>query len=202
MQWLRVRFRGRGLLRHTALLPTILPEVAYALIWLYIFNPVWGPLNWLLPLRGFPANAWLIEPGPAKLAIAITLLWTVGEGIVLLLAVRRDVPTALYEAAALDGANPETQFRFITLPLMLPFLVLLLCRDLLMTVGASFTAALVMTRGAPYYATTYLPYWIYLHTTDFGQWGYAAALNLVLFALTLGALLGLLVLSRRWWRDA
>lgn len=196
---LRAPYRGRGLLRRTAFLPTVIPEVAYALLWLYIFNPLWGPLNRLLPLRGFRLDAWLLEPGPAKLAIAITLFWTVGEGIVLLLAARRDVPRELYEAAALDGAGPGALFARITLPLLLPFLVLLLCRDIIVSFGASFVAALVITRGGPYYATTYLPYWVYLQSTDFGNWGYAGALNLVLFGLTLLVLVVLLLLSRRWW---
>lgn len=208
---LRSPYRGQALLRYTAFLPTVMPDVAYALIWLYILNPVWGPLNWLLPILWGPLrsvlplrtprspDAWLLEPGSAQLAIAITMFWTVGEGIVLLLAARRDIPVDLYEAAALDGASADTMFRRITLPLITPFLILLFFRDIVYTIGASFTAAQVMTKGGPYYATTYLPYWAYLHTTNFGELGYAAALNLLLFALTLGAMLGLLLLLRRWW---
>ena len=188
---------GRAILRHTAFLPTVIPDVAYALLWLYLFNPLWGPFNWLLPLRGFPPSSWLLEPGPAKLAVAVTMFWTVGEGIVLLLAGRRDIDRTLYEAAALDGANAAAAFRRITLPLLWPFLVLLLCRDVIVSVGASFVAALIITRGGPYYATTTLPYWIYRNATDFGQWGYAAALNLVLFALTL-AIMAPLLIGRRW----
>jgi len=197
---LRAPARGRGLLRRTAFLPTVLPEVAYAFLWLYLFNPLWGPLNWLLPLGGHRPDAWLLEPGPARLAVAITLFWTVGEGIMLLLAARRAIPGELYEAAALDGAEAAAAFRHITFPLLLPFQVLLLCRDVIVTIGASFVAALIITRGGPYYATTYLPYWVYLNSTDFGQIGYAAALNLLLFALTLAILGALLLLSRRWWQ--
>jgi multiple sugar transport system permease protein len=199
---LRTPYRGQALLRHTAFLPTVMPEVAYALLWLYIFNPVWGPLNWVLPLRGFRTDAWLLEPGPAKLAIALMLCWTVGEGIVLLLAARRDIPSELYEAAAIDGATPGRMFTSITFPLLLPFQLLLLCRDVIISINASFVAALIITRGGPYYATTFLPYWIYLNTTDFGQFGYAAALNLILFGLTIGVMLIPLVLGRRWWHLA
>ena len=194
--------RGRAFLRHTALLPTVMPEVAYALLWLYIFSPLWGPLNWLLPLRGYAPDAWLLEPGPAQLAVAITLFWTVGEGIVLLLAARRTVPTALYEAARLDGASRAAAFVYITFPLLLPFQLLLLCRDVILTIGASFVAAQIMTRGGPYYATTYLPYWGYLQSTDVGQFGYAAALNLLLFGVTLAFLGTIVLLSRRWWITA
>jgi multiple sugar transport system permease protein len=195
---LREPGRGRRLLRHTAFVPTVIPEVAYALLWLYIFNPLWGPLNWLLPLWGFRADAWLLEPGPAKVAVALALCWTVGEGIALLLAARRGIPHELYEAAALDGAETGMAFARITLPLLMPFLVLLLCRDVIVTIGASFLAALIITRGGPYYATTFLPYWSYLQATDFGRLGYAAALNVVLFGLALAAMLGLLAASRRW----
>jgi multiple sugar transport system permease protein len=176
----------------------VIPEVAYAFLWLYIFNPLWGPLNWLLPLWGYRRDAWLLEPRPANVALAIMLFWTVGEGIVLLLAARRDIPRELFEAAALDGAGGGTSFARITLPLLLPFLLLLLCRDVIVSLGSSFVAALIITRGGPYYATTYLPYWAYLQATDFGQFGYAAALNLVVFALTLVIMLLLLAITRRW----
>jgi multiple sugar transport system permease protein len=208
---LRSPYRGQGVLRYTAFLPTVIPEAAYALIWLFILNPFSGPLNWLLPtlwgpLRGvlpvrgrFAPTAWLLEPGSAQLAIAIMMFWTVGEGIVLLLAARRDIPIDLYEAAALDGASPETMFAHITLPLIMPLLMALFFRDLVFTIGASFTAAQIMTKGGPYYATTYLPYWAYLHTTNFGQLGYAAALNLLLFGITLATMSGLWLMLRRWW---
>ena len=194
--------RGRTLLRRTAFLPTVMPEVAYALLWLYIFSPLWGPLNWLLPLRGYALDAWLLEAGPAQLAVAITLFWTVGEGIVLLLAARRAVPAALHEAARLDGASPAASFVYITFPLLLPFQALLLCRDVVVTIGASFVAAQIITRGGPYYATTYLPYWAYLQSTDFGQFGYAAAVNLLLFGVKLAVLGVLMLLSYRWWNVA
>ncbi len=198
----RTPFRGRAVLQRTVFIPTVIPDVVYALLWLYIFNPLWGPLNWLLPIAGFPTDGWLRLPGPAKLAVAISLCWTVGEGIVLLLAARRELSSELYEAAALDGAGPVAMFRAITLPLLLPFLTLLLCRDVIVSINASFIAALVMTQGGPYYATAYLPYWIYQNTTKFSQVGYAAALNLLLFALTLAVLALLLRLSRRWWQAA
>lgn len=191
--------RGRRLLRHTAFWPTVMPEVAYALLWLYIFSPLWGPFNWLLPMRGYALDAWLLEPGPARLAVAITLFWTVGEGIVLLLAARRAVPRDLYEAATIDGASPAAAFVYITFPLLLPFQVLLLCRDVIVTIGSSFVAAQIITGGGPYYATTYLPYWVYLQSTDFGEFGYASALNLLLFGLSL-LILGTGILFSHHWR--
>jgi multiple sugar transport system permease protein len=193
---------GRGLLRATAFLPTVMPEMAYALIWLYIFNPIFGPLNWLLPVVGQRPDAWLLEPGPANVAVLLTLLWTVGEGVLLLLAARREIPAELYEAAALDGAGPRAQFTAITLPLLLPFQLVLLCRDVIVVLGASFTAAQVITNGGPYYATSYLPFWIYTYSTDFGRLGFAAALNLALFGLALLPLVALLLAGRRWWRGA
>jgi len=197
---LRTPTRSRPLLRYTAFLPTVMPDVAYALLGLALFSPLWGPLNWLLPIAGYRPDAWLLQSGPANLAVAITLFWTVGEGIVLLLAARQAIPATLYEAAALDGAGAGRAFRHITLPLLLPFQALLLCRDIVVTIGGSFVAAQIITKGGPYYATTYLPYWIYLQSTGAGQLGYAAALNLLLFALTLGILGALALFSRRWWR--
>jgi len=175
-----------------------MPDTAQALLWLAIFNPLWGPLNGLLPLFGFRPDAWLIEPAPARAALAISLCWSVGEGVLLLLAARRAVPRALYEAAALDGAGPLASFANITWPLLRPFQLILLCRDIVIVLGGSLTAATLITRGGPYYATAYLPYWAYRQLTEFGQIGYAATLSLVLFAVATAPIAVLVWLSRRW----
>lgn len=189
---------GRGLLRRSLFIPTAMPEAAQALLWLAIFNPLWGPFNALLPLFGYRPDAWLLEPAPARVALAIALCWSIGEGVLLMLAARRSVPPQLYEAAALDGAGRLARFATITWPLLRPFQLLLLCRDIVVVLGGSLAAAMLITRGGPYYATTYLPLWAYRQLTDFGFVGYAATLSLVLFALTAAPIALLVWLSRRW----
>jgi len=175
------RRRGGGLIRAAAYLPTILPEAAYALVWLWILNPVSGPLNLLLAAVGLPAPAWLVEGGTARLAIVLMALFQIGEGFIVLLAARQNVPAALYEAAEVDGANRWQGFWRITLPLIAPWLLLLLCRDLVVAVQNTFAPSFILTYGGPYYATTFLPLLIYELSFDFADWGLASAVLVVVY---------------------
>ncbi len=208
---LLVQSRGRAtsFLRGAAYLPTLIPDVAYALIWLYLLNPLYGPLNGLSQIfaGGVETEAvnpvatpgiWLTDPRAAQAAVILLLLFTVGEGMVLLLAALGEIPRDLYEAAELDGASGDQQVRHLTLPLLAPSLLLLTLRDVVFSFQASFVAAVIVTQGGPYYATTYLPYWIYRNATEFGRYGYAAAMTLVLYAVTALVIGGLFLAARRW----
>lgn len=188
---LQRRQRGLGLYRAAVYIPTIIPEPAYALIWLWILNPVSGPLNMLLGWLGLPAPAWLAEPATAQLAIVLMALLQIGEGFVVLLAALQSVPQPLYEAAAVDGAGPWQSFRRITLPLIWPWLFLLLGRDLLVALQNTFTPTFMMTYGGPYYATTFVPLLIYELSFDYTDLGLASAVLLVTFVLIALLLLGI-----------
>ncbi len=174
--------RGSGLARVAAFLPTVLPETAYALIWLWILNPISGPLNLMLGALGLPAPAWMTQAGTARLAIILMALLQVGEGFVLLLVARQMVPAAVYEAAEMDGANRWQGFWRITLPLIMPWILLLLCRDLVVSVQNTFTPSFVLTYGGPNYATMFLPLLIFELSFDFLDWGLASAVLVVVYA--------------------
>lgn len=174
--------RPVGLARAAVFLPTILPETAYALIWLWILNPVSGPLNLFLTAVGLPAPVWLAEPGTARLAIILMALMQIGEGFVVLLIARQMVPAAVYEAAEVDGADRWQVFWRITLPLIMPWILLLFCRDLVVSVQNTFTPSFVLAYGGPYYATTFLPLLIYELSFDFLDWGLASAVLVVVYA--------------------
>lgn len=175
------RGRGGGLARAAAFLPTVLPETAYTLVWLWILNPVSGPLNLVLGAFGLPEPAWMSEAGPARLAIIVMALLQIGEGFVVLLAARQMVPAAVYEAAQVDGANRWQSFWRITLPLITPWILLLVCRDLVVSVQNTFTPSFIMAYGGPYYATTFLPLLIYELSFDFMDWGLASAVLVVVY---------------------
>ena len=208
---LRARNRGFGLFRGAAFLPTIIPDVAYALVWLYIFNPLYGPLNWLSLMfqggaenemmpGGGPPGIWLTDARAAQVGVVLMLLFTVGEGFVLLLANLNEMPKELFDAAALDGASGFQQTVHITLPLLSPSLLLVSLRDTIFILEASFVAAVVLTQGGPYYATSYLPFWIYQNATEFQRYGYAAAMTWVLYGIT-AAVIALQFLVARRWRE-
>jgi multiple sugar transport system permease protein len=170
-----------GLYRAAAYIPTIIPEAAYALIWLWILNPLTGPLNLILSALGLPAPAWLTEPGTARLAMIFMSIVQVGEGFVVVLIARQNIPASIYEAAEVDGASAWQGFRWITLPLMLPWLLLLLGRDVIVALQNSFSPSMILTYGGPYYSTTFLPLLTYEISFDFTDWGLSSAILVVTY---------------------
>jgi multiple sugar transport system permease protein len=195
-----------GTARTAAALPTAVPEIAYGLLWLWMFNPLYGPINQALQLGGENGLTvfgrtppqWLTDPVDAQAAIIVMSLFTIGETFIVLLAVRRALPPDVYELAALEDATSWDVFRRITLPLMAPALGLLLLRDTIASFQVSFVPALVVTEGGPPpYSTTYLSLFVYRNAFEYLRYGYAAAATLVMLALTLIAVAVQLRLIRR-----
>jgi multiple sugar transport system permease protein len=204
------RFRGVAGYRSAAVLPTVVPDVAYGLLWLWLFNPLYGPINLFLEWHGsaqrtifwgFPSPQWLTHPNDARAAIIIMSLFTIGEGFVILLATRQGLPQELFELAAIEDATQWTIFRRITLPLMAPVLLLLFCRDTIFSLQANFVPALIVTEGGPPpYSTTYLPLFVYREAFEYLRYGYAAAATLTMFALTALIVLVQWQIVKRWRR--
>lgn len=181
------RALGVGAARTTVTLPTAVPEVAYGLLWLWLLNPLYGPVNQLLRLFAEPDSIpnWLTDPADARAGIVLMSLFTVGETFVVLLITRRALPPHVYELAAIEGATGFQVFRRVTLPLMAPVLGLLLLRDTILSFQFSFVPALVVTDGGPPpYATTYLPLFVYRNAFEYLRYGYAAAATLVMLVCT------------------
>jgi multiple sugar transport system permease protein len=180
---------GRGRLqaagRVAVLVPTVIPEAAYALLWLWILNPLSGPLNLLLAGMGSPTPAWLSQPTPARWAVVIMGLFQLGEGFLIALVARRQVPQEMDEIAAGSGAAPWSRFVRVTLPLMAPALLLIAARDTIVSLQATFVPALILTDGGPPpYATTYLPLFIYRNAFEYLRYGYASAATAEVIVLT------------------
>jgi len=193
------RFRGVGVYRTATYLPTVVPEVAYALLWLWLFNPLFGPLNLVLSAVGLGQPLWLTDPNAAQAAVVIMSLFQIGEGFVVLLATRQGVPAELYELSAVEDARPFYVFRRITLPLMAPTLLLLTFRDTIFSLQASFVPALLVTEGGPPpYSTTYLPLFVYRTGFEYLRYGYAAAATVSMFVVTVAIVLVQWRIVRRW----
>jgi multiple sugar transport system permease protein len=201
------RARGVGTARTVAALPTAVPEVAYGLLWLWLFNPLYGPVNQLLRVGGENGLTalgrtppqWLTDPTDARAAIIIMSLFTVGESFLVLLAARLVVPPEVYELAAVEDATPWDVFRRVTLPLIAPVLGLLLVRDTILSFQVSFVPALVVTDGGPPpYATTYLSLFVYRNAFEYLRYGYASAATMVMLLLTVAAVILQWRLLRRW----
>ena len=178
------RARGRGAQRTAVYLPTVVPDVAFALLFLFLLNPVYGPVNALLGGLGLPEPAWLSTPAGAMAAVVIVATFTVGEGFVVALATRQELPEELYDLAKLEGSRPRHTLRRVTLPLMRPTLALLAFRDTAFALQVSFVPALIVTGTGPDRATLFLPQFIYDAAFEELRYGYAATVTLTLFALT------------------
>ena len=189
--------RGAGLYRAAVFLPSVVPDVAYALIWLWVFNPLYGPVNLTLRALGLPAPGWLADPDTAKLVFVFMALFQIGEGFVVLLAGLQSVPDDLYDAAVVDGAGPGQLLARVTLPLLRPWLALLTARDLILSFVYPFVPSLLMTGGDPYYSTLFLPLLAFREAFGSLRFGMGAAITLITFAVSVAALVGVWVVVRR-----
>jgi multiple sugar transport system permease protein len=116
-------------------------------------------------------------------------LFQVGEGFVVLLAALRGVPREVFDAGAVDGAGRWGSFRYLILPLLLPWLALLTFRDIILSFQYTFTPSFVMTGGDPYYATLFVPLLTYEEAFDRFRFGPGSALMLLVF-LASAAIIG------------
>lgn len=144
----------------------------------------------------------MLEENGARFAIVLLMTWQFGEGFVVCLGALSDIPAEILEQSRVDGANRQIQFLTVTLPLISPYLLLLVVRDTLFSLHANFVPAMILGQdGGPNYATTYLPTRIYINAFGYLRLGYAAAMTWATFVFTLMLLLvSLLVLNRlRSW---
>jgi multiple sugar transport system permease protein len=187
-----------GWLRAAVLLPNTIPLAALAVAGLWIFNPLYGPVNILLGSLGLLPPAWFVDPQWAKPALILLSFWSIGEGFLVCLATLEDIPSEIEDAARVDGAGALASFALITLPIVAPTLALLAFRDIILTFQNSFVAIMLTTAGGPYYATFTLPLFIYEQGFDLLSFGTASAALWVLYALTGLLVIGLYYIVRTW----
>lgn len=171
-------------------LPSVIAGVAVAILWSLIFNPRFGILNWLLSLVGIDGPGWLASPDWAVPALIIMSLWSVGGGMIIYLSGLQSIPTALYEAAELDGANGWQRLFNITIPLMSPVIFYNLVIGIIGTFQY-FTEVYVITAtadtglGGPAESTLFYNVYLYSNAFRYLNMGYASALAWILFIIVL-----------------
>lgn len=176
---------GRSVYRVAFFYPTMLPMAAASMIWLWIFTPGYGLLNYYLGKVGFPDIEWVGSAKYALLALIIVAIWKyAGYYMVLLLAGLQGIPHDLYEAARIEGASSWQEFWYITFPMLSPttFFVLVMA---VINSFQSIDQVYLMTRGGPGNATNMLAYYIYQTAFRFWDVGYASTLTSVLFVILL-----------------
>ncbi len=188
---LNVKIAGRSFFRTAFYLPTVVPTVASAILWIMLFNTDGGIINEALGLFHISPIPWLSSPDWAMPALILLSVWGIGAAVIIFLAGLQDVPQVLYEAASLDGAGPLRSALHVTLPMVSP---VILFNFILGMIGAVqvFTTPFIMTGGGPLNAT--LMYSIHLFNNAFVYYkmGYASAMAwLMFFAIFLLTLLSL-----------
>ena len=194
---LNQKLPGTTFLRMIYYMPSIASGVAVSILWLWLFNPQVGLVNYLLSLFGIPGPGWLASQQWALPALIIKSMWAIGANMIILLAGLQAIPQSLYEAAKIDGANQWDEFRKITIPMLSPVLFFVL----VISTISSFqilTDVLVMTQGGPGTATFVFVYFIYQSAFQYLKMGYASALAWILFAIILGLTLLQLWGSKKW----
>lgn len=199
---LNQRLRGRSLFRTVYFLPVVTSTVAASIVWTWIFQPRYGVVGNVFAFLGWQDVNWLTRPDLVLIPIGVVVIWQrLGFDMILFLAGLQAIPRPLIEAAIIDGATWWQRFRHVVLPLLSPttFLVLVLS-----TIGAFqiFDQVYVMTartsRGGVGGSATTLTYMLYDRAFIQSQYGYSAAIALVLFGITLAVTVFNLSLQRRW----
>ena len=189
--------RGQSIYRTIFYLPAITPAVAFAVVWMQIFNADFGVFNTILRAFGLPGLKWLFDPDIAKPAFILMSLWTVGPQMVIFLAGLQSVPLELLEAAEIDGASSWQRFRRVTMPMLSPIIFF----NLIIGVIGSFqvfTNAFIMTNGGPQNATLFVVLYIYLNGFRFFKMGYAATLAWAIFGIIMFFTFLQFVFANRW----
>jgi len=187
----------RGLLRGIFVMPMMATPVAVALVWTMMYHPQLGVLNYLLSLAGIPPQEWIFNQNtviPSLVAVE-TWQWT-PLTMLIVLGGLASMPRDPFESAAIDGANGWQQFRYITLPMILPFIMVAV---IIRSIDAlkSFDIIYAMTQGGPGTASETIN--IYLYNVAFAYYdiGYASAIAVIFFIIIIAMSIALLALRQR-----
>jgi multiple sugar transport system permease protein len=179
------KIRFISVYRTAAYATMAISTISEAIVFIWLFDPSYGVVNYFLSLIGLPAQPWLNSPSQALYVIVIMTIWGwTGFAVVIYLAALQGVPQTLTEAAAIDGASPWRTFRRVTLPLLSPASLFL---AVWLTINAMqlFDEVYLSTSGGPLNATTVLVYYLYEQAFQNFNFGYASAIAYVLFLIIL-----------------
>ncbi|MBE2192967.1 MAG: sugar ABC transporter permease [Anaerolinea sp.] len=191
--------RGRNFFRTTFFFPYVASLVAVAVVWNMLFFPSAGPVNSVLSMLGVQnPPRWSASVDWAMLTVVMASVWRgMGYYMIIYLAALQNIPTILYEAAAVDGADTWQKFRYITLPMLTPATFFI---SVMLTIASFkvFDLVMVMTGGGPGRATNVLV--IHIFNTAFKEFrfGYASSIAMVLFVMVIGITVIQFYMERRW----
>ncbi|KKK39481.1 ABC transporter permease [Mesobacillus campisalis] len=187
--------RGKKVLNVLFFLPYLMSTVAVGLLWIFMFDPVNGPVNKLLNFFSFESIHWLSGSNSALIAILIVMAWQFAPFYMILFkAAMVGIPEELYEAAEIDGANGTKKFFYVTLPSLMPTIV---SSSILAVVGSlkTFDLFYVMTGGGSGNATEILGTYMYRQAFVNFKMGYGSTIAAMMFIIALVCAVGILFLD-------
>ncbi len=194
---LNTKVKGISIFRAIFYVPSIVPIVASAAVWMYIYNPMYGLLNSILKALGLHTHNFIFSETGAVPSLAVMALWAAGNTVVIYLAGLQGVSRQLYEAAEIDGAGAAARFFHITVPMMTPIIFYNFVMAIINSMQI-FTQAYIMTDGGPANATFFYSLMVYRTAFKQSRMGYSAAMSWIFFIII--AILTLLVFkSQKKW---
>lgn len=179
---LNSNIRFQGVFRSIYYLPTIVPAVAQALLWSWLFNVDYGLFNNILTGLGLPPCDWLTGQETVIPSLVLMSVWGCGGAVVIYISGLQSVPVSLLEAVSVAGGNAWHRFKTVTLPYMSPIIFF----NVLMSIIGSlqvFTQAMMMTGGGPNGKSLFYSYYLYLKAFTDNEMGYACAMAWILFVI-------------------
>jgi multiple sugar transport system permease protein len=190
---LNAKVRGQAFYRTFFYLPSLVPQAALAMLWMWMFNGEHGIVNILLTHLGVKDRpGWLTDPAWSKPAIILMGLWTVGNAMVIYLAGLQDVPTELLEASDLDGARPWDKLRHVTIPMISPVILFNVVMAIIGSMQVFTVPYIMFPGGAPAHSTYFYTAYLFDNALIYHKMGYACAMGwimfIIIFVLTLGSI--------------
>jgi ABC-type sugar transport systems, permease components len=194
---LNMNVKGRAMFRTIIYLPSIVPAVASAMIWMWLMNPDLGLLNSLLGWFNLPGSNWLYAEGSVIPSVVLTTLWGIGSTVIIFLAGLSGIPHSYYEAIDVDGGGWYSKLRHITIPMVTPTLFF----NTIMTIIGSFQVfneAYILTQGGPNNRSLFYVFYLWRSGFRDTEMGYASALAWILFIIIMAFTYIVFKTSKSW----
>lgn len=174
----------KNLLRSAVFMPVVMPAVVMAVVWTFMYQQD-GVVNTLLGYLGVAPIPWLRSSATALWAVIVIGIWRATPYyMVIFLAGLQAIPSDYYDAARIDGANKWKTFRYVTLPLLKPTMLLVIVMNVIVAMKV-FAVPMIMTGGGPADSTRVLPLFIYQTAFEFFDMGRAAAMSIFMFIVVM-----------------
>ena len=194
---LNAKVKGMPFYRTIFFVPSLVPQVSLAVLWLWLLNGEHGVLNLLLAKVGITGPSWLGDPAWSKPAMVLMSVWGVGNAVLIYLAGLQDVPRPLIEAAELDGATAWQKTRNVTIPMISPVILFNGVMGLIGTLQVFAVPFIMFPNGTPARSTYFYAMYLFDNAFKYQKMGYASAMGWIMFLLVLVLTLVSLRLSEK-----